>query len=56
MKSPARGTLKLITGTESTARQTFESPLPQEIPIPVKLASPSSPKTTARPSLMGVGS
>jgi hypothetical protein len=35
MKSPALGALKLITGTESTARDTLHNPLPQEMPIPL---------------------
>ena len=35
MKSPAFGMLKLITGTDRTARQTLHRPLPHEIPIPV---------------------
>ena len=55
MKSPALPTLKAMTGTESTARQTLHNPLPQEIPMPLKLDSDNSPKTTARPSDMGVG-
>lgn len=45
VKSPALSTIKLITGTESTARQTLHSPLPHE-----------TPKTTARPSSMEVAS
>ena len=56
MKSPALGTLNAITGTERTARQTLHSPLPHEIPMPLKLESANSPKTTASPSVMGVGS
>ena len=55
MKSPALGTLKEMTGTERTAMQTLHNPLPQEIPIPLKLVSTNSPKTTANPSVMGVG-
>ena len=48
-----RGCQLVLTGTDSTARHTLHSPLPQETPMPVKLESPSSPNTTASPSAIG---